>query len=232
MSEQEAKKQEPKREPRAAKPLSPEYHKAHKQLMLWAGILFIWELVGIDLTKAENAEGNVGAMVKAIKSPQAIPWVLLVLVGYFLFKINIEWSQCDTARRKTWGPRADFISAWVVSLLAYALYIYQAISQIQFADVLQNSDKVRSVMYGFVTGMMFSMAAFIYLAWYRRNIKGLQKKLVIYISLAMPVTLIILIVLRRLPISWPFLLIGVVGGIIPLTFSMWRVRHHLRGESV
>ncbi|HEX3145973.1 MAG TPA: hypothetical protein VHQ64_18510 [Pyrinomonadaceae bacterium] len=34
------------------KPLSAEYHKAHKQLMLWSAILFIWESVGIDLEKA------------------------------------------------------------------------------------------------------------------------------------------------------------------------------------
>lgn len=79
------------REPQA---LSSEYHKARKQLMLWAGILFIWELVGIDLEKAKEAGGNAGAIITAIKSPQAIPWVLLVLVAYFLFKVWIEWNQC------------------------------------------------------------------------------------------------------------------------------------------
>ena len=36
--------------------------------MLWAGILLIWELVGVDLEKAKDAEGNVGAIVKSIKS--------------------------------------------------------------------------------------------------------------------------------------------------------------------
>ena len=50
-----------KREPRPAphpKELSPEYHKAHKQLMLWAAILFIWEFVEINLDKAKDAEGT------------------------------------------------------------------------------------------------------------------------------------------------------------------------------
>jgi hypothetical protein len=73
--------------------LSPEYHKAHKQLMLWAGILLTWELVGVDLEKAKEADGNVGTLVKSIKSPRAVPWVLLILVGYFLFKLFVEWRQ-------------------------------------------------------------------------------------------------------------------------------------------
>src|SRR5690242_17142706 len=79
------------RDPQA---LSTEYHKARKQLMLWAAILFIWELVGIDLDKAKDAEGYAGALIKSIKSPQAVPWVLTAIVIYFLFKCSIEWGQC------------------------------------------------------------------------------------------------------------------------------------------
>src|SRR4051794_36387991 len=101
----------PIREPRA---LTSEYHKARKQLMLWAGILLIWEFVGIDLEKAKETEGNVGALVKSIKSPQAVPWVLLILVGYFLFKLTVEWYQCSEARRNMKVAKIDFRSAWVV----------------------------------------------------------------------------------------------------------------------
>jgi hypothetical protein len=55
--------------PRAAihpKELSSEYHKAHKQLMLWATILLIWELIGVDLGKAKDAGGNIGPIVTAL----------------------------------------------------------------------------------------------------------------------------------------------------------------------
>src|SRR6266404_3943523 len=99
---------EPKPHPRE---LSTEYHKAHKQLMLWAAILLIWELVGVDLSKAKDAGGNIGPIVTALKSPQAVPWALLGLVGYFLFKCSIEWAQCHVERRKLRFARADFISA-------------------------------------------------------------------------------------------------------------------------
>jgi hypothetical protein len=53
--------------------LSSEYHKARKQLVLWAGILIAWELVGFDLEKARESGGNTGALIAAIKHPQAIP---------------------------------------------------------------------------------------------------------------------------------------------------------------
>lgn len=124
------------RTPRDPQALSSEYHKARKQLMLWAGILFIWELVGIDLEKARQAGGNAGAIITAIKSPQAVPWVLLILVAYFLFKTAIEWYQCNESRRRLKVSRIDFLSAVAVTVLAYALYAYQAIKRVQLADAL------------------------------------------------------------------------------------------------
>ncbi|HEX8160599.1 MAG TPA: hypothetical protein VF538_01770 [Pyrinomonadaceae bacterium] len=154
-----------KREPGA---LTSEYHKARKQLMLWAGTLLIWEFVGIDLEKAKEAEGNVGALVKSIKSPQAVPWVLLILVAYFLFKLTVEWYQCNEGRRGMKVAKIDFFSAWVVSLLAYVLYFAQAISRVQFADVLQGSNNMKSLLTGFLSGMFFGLT--VYAVWPRRGV--------------------------------------------------------------
>src|SRR6266850_858609 len=115
--------------------LSTEYHKARKQLLLWSGILFIWELVGIDLDKAKEAGGNAGAIIGAIKSPQAVPWVFLILVGYFLFRFTVEWYQCNLPRRAMTVARIDFFSSWLISLLALALYVGQTARHIQFANL-------------------------------------------------------------------------------------------------
>lgn len=134
------------------KPLSPEYHKAHKQLMLWAAILFIWELVGIDLEKAKEAGGNAGAVISAIKSPQAIPWALVILVTYFLFKTTIEWYQCNLNRRSRRVARVDFAAAWVVPLTAFALYGFQAIKKVQLADVISTKEET---FVSFFTGVLF-----------------------------------------------------------------------------
>lgn len=134
----------PTRDPSA---LTPEYHKAHKQLMLWSAILFIWELVGVDLGKAKDAGGYVGPVVTALKSPQAVPWVLLALVIYFLIKCSIEWGQCHLDRRRIRFARIDFFGAWFVALAAIALYIGQTISRAQFADLISGSP-ARSFMVG------------------------------------------------------------------------------------
>lgn len=148
------------------KPLTTEYHKAHKQVLLWAAILLVWELVGVDLEKAKEAGGNVGALVKSIKSPQAVPWVLLILIGYFLFKITVEWYQCNHLRRASPLARADFYSAWCISLLTYALYIGQASSQIQFADLLRQSRNL-GVILGVVlmTGLGLYIGVLLRFAW-------------------------------------------------------------------
>lgn len=151
MPEETQPTQKPARDPQA---LTSEYHKARKQLMLWAGILFIWELVGIDLEKAKEAGGNAGAIITAIKSPQAVPWVLLILVAYFLFKTSIEWYQCSGPRRALRVSRIDFGSAWIVTVLACALYAYQAISRIQFADVVQRSNMSQSLLTAFPAGFI------------------------------------------------------------------------------
>lgn len=119
------------------KELSPEYHKAHKQLMLWSTILFVWEFVGIDLDKAKDTDGYAGAVIKSLKSPQAVPWVLLILVGYFLFKCSTEWAQCHLDRRRLRFAKIDFISAWIVAVAAITLYVGQALSRVQLADTVQ-----------------------------------------------------------------------------------------------
>jgi hypothetical protein len=141
------KKPVPTREPRA---LSNEYHKARKQLMLWSGILFIWELVGVDLNKAGTSGGNIGTLISSIKSPQAVPWVLLVLVAYFAFKLRIEWRQCSEARRQVPEAIQDYYIAFIVAGIAWVLYFGQAIIHIQFADYFSS-----------LTGYLTSGAAYV-----------------------------------------------------------------------
>jgi hypothetical protein len=144
----------PRKVTRDPQALSSEYHKARKQLMLWAGLLFIWELVGIDLEKAKEAGGNAGAIITAIKSPQAIPWVMLILVAYLLFKTTVEWYQCSVARRQLRASRVDFTSAWIISIGAYALYLFQAVKKVQVADVVQGSSNTTQ---SFATGALVTL---------------------------------------------------------------------------
>ena len=143
------------------KPLSTEYHKARKQVLFWAGILFIWELVGIDLEKAREAGGNAGAIISSVKSPQAIPWVLIILVAYFLFKMTIEWYQCSLNRRVLRPSRIDFWSAWIIPVSAYGLYAFQAARRVQIADVVSSSNDNSSLTLLIYLGCFFNVVLFV-----------------------------------------------------------------------
>ncbi len=180
--------------------------------MLWAGILLIWELVGVDLTKAEATGGNVGAIITAIKSPQAVPWVLVILVAYFLFKCTVEWYQCSAARRKLRAAKIDFVSAWAVSLSAFALYFGQTISRVQFADFVQNSSRARALIIGFLIGAVF--AANWMLILYARQQTGTSKirwrAVIILLNCAL-LGLMVFGMFRgrvKLPTSWVSMLCG------------------------
>jgi hypothetical protein len=159
--------------------LSNEYHRAHKQLLLWSAILFSWELVGIDLDKAKESGGNVGGVISAIKSPQAIPWALIVLIGYFLFKCSIEWAQCTIDRRKVRFARFDFLSGWLISLSAIMLYIGQAVSHIQFADAIQDY-RFPGIMFagGLFGGGIGSFTAIV--LWKRRSLPSPPQKIFLW----------------------------------------------------
>jgi hypothetical protein len=133
--------------------------------MLWAGIMFIWELVGVDLEKAKEAGGTVGVILTAIKSPQAVPWALFILVAYFMFKLSIEWHQCNASRRRMRVARIDYVSAWIVAVTAYFLYLGQALSRVQFADILQG-DPVKLAFFGFVLSSALTLIGCWLVRWY------------------------------------------------------------------
>lgn len=188
------------REPPA---LAPEYHKARKQAMLWAGILFVWELIGIDLEKAKDAGGNLGAFIASIRSRQAIPWVFIVLAAYFLFKTWIEWNQCELRRRTALASRIDYRSAWVVTFLAVILSVYQSISRTQVADVVQGSHKLKS----FVLGLAISLVAARLL--FRIKVSRVQwwKRIVLAALLAIP-TIIAIVFFYQGEVSFRYFIPG------------------------
>jgi hypothetical protein len=79
-------------------------------------------------------------------------------VGYFLFKCSIEWAQCHAERRKVRVARIDFFSAWIISLAAITLYVGQAISRSQFADLLQDVKNRGAFAVGAYTGFVLPLA--------------------------------------------------------------------------
>lgn len=115
---------------------SAEYHKARRQLLLWSAILFGWALIGLDLEKLKESGGNVGSFLKALKSPEAIPWAILILVFFFLYRYWVEWRQCDLKRRVFFVARVDFYVSLGIPTSAILLYFGQLFWDVQLADVL------------------------------------------------------------------------------------------------
>ncbi|SRR6266851_1008578 len=220
-------KSPPKRDPGA---LSSEYHKARKQLMLWAGILFIWELVGIDLEKAKDAGGNAGAIIGAIKSPQAVPWALLILVIYFAFKLRIEWGQCNQARREMRESRLDYHSAFMVAGAAFILYFAQTISHVQFANAVQTPSRSNSILFGMSAAA--GILGCLYFLWEWRTIHKKKRKDLIFIAFAQLALLLLgplITLFRSSRPRWSFVLVGLAfGTLIYIPLLYWNAKKQRR----
>ena len=115
-------------------PLTQEFHKARKQLMLWSGILFAWELIGIDLLAIKEAKTDYSVVFKALKSPQAVPYVLVALVCYFSYRLYIEWYQAHPDRRAKKISRIDITVSYSLATISLLLYGIQSIANIQIAN--------------------------------------------------------------------------------------------------
>lgn len=126
------------------------------------------------MKKRKAAGGNAGAIIGSLKSPQAVPWALLVLVTYFAFKLRIEWGQCNQFRRQVRESRLDYYSAFAVAGAACVLYFGQAISHMQFANAIQGSSRLSSVMAGAV--VPFGVGGCVYFSreWYKKRHKELM----------------------------------------------------------
>lgn len=198
--------------------LTPEYHKARKQLMLWAAVLFVWELVGIDLEKAKEAGGSTGALIGALKSPQAVPWVLLVLTLYFIFKLRIEWGQCNQTRRNVVESRLDYYSAFTVAGAALTLYIIQTISRAQVANLVQvPTSRSNSLLAG--TMLTMGVAWCGYFLWERFALHTKKRNdLILIAAFGIAIGALPMVTLLRLRSpQWRYLLLGAGIGAIILT---------------
>jgi hypothetical protein len=68
--------------------LSESYHKARRNYVLFSAPLIAWELIGFDVPEAPLENVKI-----TVKSPQAIPVVLIVVMGYFAWLVVQEWFQ-------------------------------------------------------------------------------------------------------------------------------------------
>ena len=119
----------PTRRTEAAPPLTDAYHRARRSYGFFGGVLIAWELVGIELNEIPSPNLNL-----LLKSPAAIPYVLLVLVLYFAFRTSVEWYQCSQLRRETAASLIDFRSAHAIGVFAVWLFCLQRALDLHVAE--------------------------------------------------------------------------------------------------
>jgi hypothetical protein len=117
------------------KPLSSEYHHARRNLNLASALFFGWEFIGIDLAAKDGAtEVETSGVHFVIKSPGAVPWVLLILVGFFLIRLWLEWIQCDQRRRIETPARIDVALSTAIALGSLLVFFYQSTAKVQLFE--------------------------------------------------------------------------------------------------
>lgn len=112
-------------------PVSQEYHRARKQLVLWSALLFAWEFIGIEIK--DNLFPNLNVH---IKSPGAAPYVLLCLVLYFGYRIVMEWLHMPPERRNVRITRRDFKVSIAIPIIALLVFGIQQVLKTQIYTII------------------------------------------------------------------------------------------------
>lgn len=127
------------------------YSHARKAYGLVSALLMTWELIGVEL-QASPVEN----LKITLKSPQAAPYVLIVLIVYFGFRITIEWYQNDIRRRCLRASRIDLVVAHAIAIGAILLYAFQALSKIQVANTVAPSG-LSAFIAALTSGLLFRL---------------------------------------------------------------------------
>lgn len=103
--------------------LSPHYYKSRNSLLLFSGLLLAWELMNITVNKEFEAP-SLGATFN-IENVDAIPYVIFVLILYFVFRLILEWRQSDKRRRNLPESKIDLYVSLIIPVLAVSVYSIQ-----------------------------------------------------------------------------------------------------------
>lgn len=108
--------------------LTEEFYRSRRSLALFSGLLLSWELldvVGIDQDKAVG--------VFKVENPEAVPWVFVALIFYFMMRTGVEWYQSPESRRQRKASIFDLYATAVIVIMALAVPA-QGIISTRFAN--------------------------------------------------------------------------------------------------
>lgn len=192
-------------------PLTEAYRKVHKQYGIFTALFLAWEFIGIDVGEKPLQNFDL-----KFKSPEAVPYVLMVLMFYFSYRLFVEWMQCPRERRKSKIPRIDYYVAHGIAVLALAIFGYQAITKARVAAtpifVVSGSVAALGVGLGFV-----SYAVVFYRQYFRNSFEA---GMTIGMSIFALYTVALLILNSSTQIQYPFAVWSSVISISIVTFVL------------
>jgi hypothetical protein len=214
-------------------PVTDSYQKAHKSYVLFSALLASWQIIGITLETKEK-------WGITLKSPNAIPLVLVALVVYFGYKVTIEWKQCDEQRRLNVAAAVDFRVAHTLAILALVITSVQYLLRIQIFDVLSRQLNRYTFLIGLPTIVLAwkltNLAAKAYrfrlakkskvIKEYKLNFQGMtQYAMINWAGLLVFIILIICFSRQRFLVSLTTVLVGaMLGSFFPLLGLIVSVR--------
>ena len=129
-------------------PLTEAFRKARKQYTLFSGLLIAWELVGLRLP----ADGKLSTTIEVeLLSPNAAPFVLIALILYFAFRMELEWRYCSPEEHHQKIARLDYWSTHGIALAAVGLFGVQRLLEVQVAETVAQGSN--GVVMGFSVGL-------------------------------------------------------------------------------
>jgi len=153
--------------------LSEQYYKSRKQLMLYSGLFFVYEFIGVKVPAKPLPNSDIEVL-----SPQAVPIVLLLLVAYFLYRTFIGWHLSSKVIRKMKISNWDFYPSIVIATISIILFVYQSITEIQIADYITGNKSNLYTVLLVLGNLSWSILLLGYYGSYRkakhRNIKFLD----------------------------------------------------------
>jgi len=114
---------------------SDAYHGTRKAYGLSSALLIAWEFIGIEVQEVPIVSLNL-----KLKSPEAIPYVLIALTIYFGFRFSVEWFQSSPLRRGVPASRVDFAVAHILGVLSLGLFLLQRWLDVQVADYVATTE--------------------------------------------------------------------------------------------
>jgi len=193
--------------------LTEAYQDARKAYGLAGALLIALELIGIDFGATPIESINV-----TLKSPQAVPYILVVLVLYFALRLTIEWKQSHPGRRAMVSSRVDFALAHFIGISSLILYGIQALLRIQIADKVP-PPKFLALMFGFMGGQMSMFAITRLLFTHYRQVAG-NRLMGAATGLAGILSLVVIMI--RMPSLFGYAFVGALfASVLHGLFELW-----------